>query len=539
MVKNSPVKIVLKNSAKQKHLKHVWKGVFLFSKINSIYLRGMEGKNVTVEADVSDGLPGLILVGYLASEVREGGDRVRTAIKNLGLSLPPKKITINLSPADFRKEGTGFDLAIAAAILSAYGGFRAKDLKDAVLFGELGLDGTVRGIPGVMALTDQARESGFKRVFLPVENVNEASVIGGMELYGIRDLRHLLEVLSGKLPMQAESTINMDELQNSMNRYEVDFSELSGQPLLRRAAEVAAAGKHNLLIVGPAGAGKTMLAKRMPTIMPGLDIAESIEISKIYSVSHLLTAKEPLIRIRPFRAPHHTVSVQALTGGGRRPKPGEISLATGGILFLDEFPEFSRAALETLRQPLEEREVTVSRVEASVTYPANFQLVAAMNPCPCGHFPDRSRCRCTDGQITRYLQKVSGPMLDRIDICVEASPITYGDIRSSGNNESSREIRARVEQARKIQRERFAGENIRCNGEMSGRHIRKFCGLGREEEKFMEEIFKKLALSARMHDRILKVARTTADLAGEEKIRLPDLCEAVSYVKNRDKFWGN
>lgn len=511
----------------------------MFSKINSIYLRGMEGKNVTVEADVSDGLPGLILVGYLASEVREGGDRVRTAIKNLGLSLPPKKITINLSPADFRKEGTGFDLAIAAAILSAYGGFRAKDLEDAVLFGELGLDGTVRGIPGVMALTDQARESGFKRVFLPVENVNEASVIGGMELYGVRDLRHLLEVLSGKRRMQAESTINMDELQNSMNRYEVDFSELSGQPLLRRAAEVAAAGKHNLLIVGPAGAGKTMLAKRMPTIMPGLDIAESIEISKIYSVSHLLTAKEPLIRTRPFRAPHHTVSVQALTGGGRRPKPGEISLATGGILFLDEFPEFSRAALETLRQPLEEREVTVSRVEASVTYPANFQLVAAMNPCPCGHFPDRSRCRCTDGQITRYLQKVSGPMLDRIDICVEASPITYGDIRSSGNNESSREIRARVEQARKIQGERFAGENIRCNGEMSGRHIRKFCGLGREEEKFMEEIFKKLALSARMHDRILKVARTTADLAEEEKIRLADLCEAVSYVKSRDKFWGN
>ena len=539
MVKNSPVKIVLKNSAKQKHLKHVWKGVFLFSKINSIYLRGMEGKNVTVEADVSDGLPGLILVGYLASEVREGGDRVRTAIKNLGLSLPPKKITINLSPADFRKEGTGFDLAIAVSILSAYGGFRAKDLEDAVLFGELGLDGTVRGIPGVMALTDQARESGFKRVFLPVENVKEASVIGGMELYGIRDLRHLLAVLSGKLPMQAEPTINMDELQNSMNRYEVDFSELSGQPLLRRAAEVAAAGKHNLLIVGPAGAGKTMLAKRMPTIMPGLDIAESIEISKIYSVSHLLTDKEPLIRIRPFRAPHHTVSVQALTGGGRRPKPGEISLATGGILFLDEFPEFSRAALETLRQPLEEREVTVSRVEASVTYPANFQLVAAMNPCPCGHFPDRSRCRCTDGQITRYLQKVSGPMLDRIDICVEAAPITYGDIKSSGNNESSREIRARVEQARKIQRERFAGENVRCNGEMSGRHIRKFCGLGREEEKFMEEIFEKLALSARMHDRILKVARTTADLAEEEKIRLADLCEAVSYVKSRDKFWGN
>ena len=511
----------------------------MFSKINSIYLLGMEGKNVTVEADVSDGLPGLTLVGYLASEVREGGDRVRTAIKNLGLSLPPKKITVNLSPADFRKEGTGFDLAIAAAILSSYGGFQAKDLEDAVFFGELGLDGTVRGIPGVMALTAQARESGFRRVFLPAENVKEASFIGGISLYGVRDLKHLVDMLSGKQPMCPEPPVNMKDLQDTMNHYDVDFAELSGQPLLRRAAEVAAAGKHNLLVVGPAGAGKTMLARRMPTIMPGMDVEESIEISKIYSVSGLLTEKEPLVKIRPFRAPHHTVSVQALTGGGRRPKPGEISLATGGILFLDELPEFSRAALETLRQPLEDREVTVSRVEATVTYPANFQLVAAMNPCPCGHFPDLARCRCTEGQITRYLQKISGPLLDRIDLCVEASPVTYGDIRGGGENEASGAIRARVEQAREIQKERFMEENIRCNGEMAGRHIRKYCVLGKEEETFMEEIFEKLALSARMHDRILKVARTTADLAGESKIRLSDLCEAVSYVKSREKFWGN
>lgn len=288
---------------------------------------------MTVEADVSDGLPGLILVGYLASEVREGGDRVRTAIKNLGLSLPPKKITVNLSPADFRKEGTGFDLAIAAAILSSYGGFQAKDLEDAVFFGELGLDGTVRGIPGVMALTAQARESGFRRVFLPAENVKEASFIGGISLYGVRDLKHLVDMLSGKRPICPEPPVNMKDLQDTMNRYDVDFAELSGQPLLRRAAEVAAAGKHNLLVVGPAGAGKTMLARRMPTIMPGMDVEESIEISKIYSVSGLLTEKEPLVKIRPFRAPHHTVSVQALTGGGRRPKPGEISLATGGVLF--------------------------------------------------------------------------------------------------------------------------------------------------------------------------------------------------------------
>lgn len=511
----------------------------MFSKINSIYLSGMEGKHVTVEADVSDGLPGLILVGYLASEVREGGDRVRTAIKNLSLSLPPKKITINLSPADFRKEGTGFDLAIAAAILSAYGKLSASGLEHTVLIGELGLDGRVRAIPGVMTLVDQAKKSGFREVFLPAENVKEASVIDGIALYGVQDLKHLLDLLSGKAMRQQEKTTDRRMLQDSMNRYDVDFSELSGQPLLRRAAEVASAGRHNLLIIGPAGSGKTMAAKRMTTIMPELGIEESIEISKIYSISRLLTEKEPLICCRPFRAPHHTVSVQALTGGGRRPKPGEISLATGGILFLDELPEFSRAALETLRQPLEERKITVSRVESSVTYPANFQLVAAMNPCPCGHFPDRARCRCTEGQIARYLQKISGPMLDRIDICVEASPVTYNDIRNGGKEESSLEIRKRVEEAGKIQAKRFFREKIRYNGEMSGQLIRKYCTLGQEEEKFMEEIFRKMAISARMHDRILKVARTTADLSGAEKIRLQDLCEAVSYVRSRERFWGN
>lgn len=353
----------------------------MFSKINSIYLLGMEGKNVTVEADVSDGLPGLSLWDIWPRRSGRAETGVRTAIKNLGLSLPPKKITVNLSPADFRKEGTGFDLAIAAAILSSYGGFQAKDLEDAVFFGELGLDGTVRGIPGVMALTAQARESGFRRVFLPAENVKEASFIGGISLYGVRDLKHLVDMLSGKQPMRPEPPVNMKELQDTMNRYDVDFAELSGQPLLRRAAEVAAAGKHNLLVVGPAGAGKTMLARRMPTIMPGMDVAESIEISKIYSVSGLLTEKEPLVKIRPFRAPHHTVSVQALTGAGET-KPGEMSLATGGILFLVNCRSFPERHSRHSGQPLEDREVTVSRVEATVTYPANFQLVAAMNPCP-------------------------------------------------------------------------------------------------------------------------------------------------------------
>lgn len=510
----------------------------MFGKVNAMCLQGLEGVSILVEADVSDGLPGYSFIGYLASEVKESQDRVRTAIRNLNLDLPPKKVTINLSPADFRKEGTGFDVPIAAAILMAHGLIKNEFMEEAVFIGELGLDGRIKSVPGILALTAWAKKVGYKRIFLPTSNLEEAAVIKDISLIGICDLQELYDVLCGrKKPLEYDR--NSESKQKILlNKYQADFSEINGQPVLRRAAEVAAAGMHNLLIIGPAGSGKTMLAKRMPTILPKLDLEECIEISKIYSVSHLLSEEEPLIISRPFRSPHHTISAQALAGGGSRPKPGEISLATGGILFLDELPEMGRGVLEILRQPLEDRKINISRVNGSYSYPANFQLVAAMNPCPCGHYPDLSRCTCSLGQIKRYLSKVSRPLLDRIDICVEVTAVTYEDISGKQKNESSESIRRRVEAAREIQKARFKDLEIRCNSEMNGAMVKKYCYINNEERRFMKLVFEEMKLSVRMHDRILKVARTTADLEGREEILHRDLCEAISYVKVREKFWG-
>lgn len=493
---------------------------------------------ISIEADVSDGLPGYSFVGYLASEVREAQDRVRTAIKNLGLSLPPKKVTINLSPADIRKEGTAYDLGIAAAILMAYGVVLPELTEEAAFIGELGLDGKVKGIPGVLALTSWARQFGFTKLFLPKENVKEASVISGISLVGVSSLEEVMLILQGNQAMAEFERNENFYISGDLNKYDVDFSEINGQTVLRRAAEVAAAGMHNLLIIGPAGSGKTMVAKRMPTILPKLEISECIEISKIYSIANLLSEKEPLITSRPFRAPHHTISAQALVGGGVRPKPGEVSLATGGILFLDELPEM-RASVEGLREVLEERKITISRIHGTVCYPANLQLVSAMNPCRCGFYPDLNRCTCTSGQIKRYLSKVSRPLLDRIDICVEAAAITYDEIAAKRENEDSETIRRRVEYARQMQTKRFEGMSIRCNSEMSGKQVREFCNINKEESRFMKRVFEEMGLSARMYDKILKVARTTADLEGRTDIEHKDLCEAISYVRVRDKYWKN
>lgn len=509
----------------------------MFSKINSIYLNGTDGIPVSVEADVSDGLPGFSLVGYLTSELREAQDRVRTAIRNLGLNLLPKRVTVNLSPADFKKDGTGFDLAIAAAVLAAYGKIPSASLENAVFAGELGLDGRVKGIPGALVLADFAKRRGFGRVFLPAENVREAAVVEGIALIETGTLRELCEMLTGSRPIREYRREPGLLKKVSLNQYSVDFSEINGQPLLRRAAEVAAAGMHNLLMIGPAGSGKTMIARRLPTIMPEMGLEESIEISKIYSVSHLLSEKEPLITQRPFRAPHHTVSAQALSGGGARPRPGEISLATGGILFLDELPEMDRQALEALRQPLEEHVVTISRVRGTCCFPARFQLVAAMNPCLCGFYPDMERCTCTPAQRKRYLGRISRPLLDRIDICVETAAVTYHDMFCSGENESSARIRSRVEEARRIQAERFRGLGIFCNGEMSGKQVRTYCALGKEEAAFMKDVFLKMRLSARTYDRILKVARTAADLEGASQIGHRHLGEAVIYMQVKERYW--
>ncbi len=515
----------------------------MLGKINGMYLQGMDGVRILVEADVSDGLPGYSLVGYLASETRESQDRVRTAIKNLNLSLQPKKVTINLSPADIRKEGTGFDLPIAVAILIAHGLIPQERLEGAVLIGELGLDGSVKGVPGILALAAWARQEGYRRMLLPAENLAEASVVGGIRFVPVRSLEEAVDILRGKREEPTAESVAQAETRAELrlNEHAVDFSEVNGQPVLRRAAEVAAAGRHNLLMIGPAGSGKTMVAKRMPTILPDMDLEESIEISKIYSICSLLSQKEPLIRTRPFRAPHHTISAQALAGGGTRPKPGEISLASGGILFLDELPEMAQSTIDLLRQPLEEHSIRISRVFGSVCYPASFQLVAAMNPCKCGHYPDLSRCTCTLGQIKRYLSKVSRPLLDRIDICVEAAAVSYEDLAADGHNESSAEIRSRVEAARAIQARRYEGTKHRCNSEMTGAMVKRFCILSEEEEGFMRQVFEDMKLSARMHDKLLKVARTIADLdgrGGPEDISHRDLCEAISYVRVREKYWG-
>lgn len=502
-------------------------------------MQGLNGLRISIEADVSNGLPGYHFGGYLASEVKESQDRVRTAIRNLGLSLPPKKVTINLSPADVRKEGTAFDLGIAVAILTAHGLLQTEYAERAVFIGELGLDGRVKEIPGVLALTSLAKQFGFSRIYLPKENLVEASVIRGIGLVGVESLSEVVRMLRGEQAIAEWRDNENQKVELGLNQYDVDFSEVNGQRVLRRAAEVAAAGMHNLLMIGPAGSGKTMVAKRMPTILPRLSLDECIEISKIYSVSHLLSEKQPLIVNRPFRAPHHSISPQALAGGGSRPKPGEVSLATGGILFLDELPELPQASIEILREPLEERKISISRVYGTVCYPANMQLVAAMNPCRCGFYPDFERCSCTTGQVRRYLSKVSRPFLDRMDICVEASLITYDEISVQGENETSAQIRERVEHARAIQAERFAGMPIRCNGEMSGKQVRIFCNINNEESRFMKHIFEGMGLSARMYDKILKVARTTADLDGRKEIEHQDLCEAISYVRVREKYWKN
>ena len=511
----------------------------MIAKIDSMSLCGIQGQRISVEADVSDGLPGFLMSGYLSSEVRESQDRVRTAIRNLGFHLLPKKITVNLSPADIRKEGTGFDVAIAVAVLAAYGLVPTDRLLGTVFVGELGLDGAVKEIPGILVLTAWAKNEGFSRIVLPERNLREASVIEGIDLIGVDTLNRLIPILRGSKPLEKMDLSVRRQFGESCNQYTVDFSEVNGQAVLRRAAEVAVSGGHNLMMIGPAGSGKTMIAKRLPTILPPMTAEDCIEVSKVYSVNHMLSGEMPLITSRPFRAPHHSVTDRALIGGGSRPRPGEVSLANGGILFLDELPEMSRTALESLRQPLEEKQVTISRLHGNITYPADFQLVVALNPCLCGHYPDMKKCTCTASQIRRYLSRVSRPLLDRIDICVEALPMSYSEVSGLGKNEDSASIRKRVTRTRQIQENRFRNSKIRCNHDMNSAMVKEFCSINMEESKFLESVFCEMKFSARMYDKILKVARTVADMAEHENITHTDLCEAISYVRVREKYWKN
>lgn len=500
-------------------------------------IQGIDAHIVQVEVDVCDGLPMFSLVGLLSSETREAKDRVRISIRNSGYRIPTKHITVNLSPADIKKEGTAYDLSIAIGLLAAFGYVPQDCLKKTLFIGELSLDGSVKGVNGVLPIVCTAKEQGFSLCVVAKANAKEAAVVQGIDVIGVSNLQEIVSYFTNTLQLKKEQ-VQLDTNEDLQEEVP-DFSEVVGQEGCKRVLEIAVAGMHNVLMIGTPGAGKTMLAQRIPSIMPEITFEESLEISKIYSVCGLLGNEQQMVKKRPFRSPHHSITPSSLIGGGYSAKPGEISLADGGVLFLDELPEFNRNTIEMLRQPLEEHKITISRMQGSYTYPSKFMLVAAMNPCRCGFYPDRNRCNCTEYQVRNYLNKISQPLLDRIDLCVEASEMKYKDLLCAPKGESSKEIRKRVKQAREIQLERYKTQGINYNGELSTKQVVKYCELGEKEKKLLECAYEKLELSARAYYRLLRVARTIADLEGEERILESHLSEAICYRSLDKKYWGN
>ena len=501
----------------------------MLSKVTACELSGIDGYPVSVETDISNGIPAFDIVGLGDAAVREAKERVRAAIKNSGFEFPSRRITINLAPADLKKEGTAYDLPIAAGILSAMGVIRGESLDGAMLCGELSLDGTLRPVYGILSKTIAAMERKLETIMVPSGNACEASVVKGIKVIPLKNLSELVKYTNGLLEISPIET-EWSSIQGEAIEDMPDFADVKGQQYAKRALEVAAAGGHNCMLIGSPGSGKTMLARRMPSILPDLTFDEALEVSKIHSVAGLLPPDSSLISKRPFRAPHHTISAPSLIGGGRIPRPGEVSLAHLGVLFLDELPEFTKNALEVLRQPLEDGFALISRVNSSITYPCRTTLIAAANPCRCGFYLDDTReCTCSYSEIRRYLGKISGPLLDRLDIQVEVPTLKYDELDNDTKAEPSDTIRQRVNAARKIQHERYFGKGIYCNAQMTSAMIRKYCNIGRTESALLREAFSKLGLTARSHNRILKVARTIADLEGAEIINDIHISEAIQY----------